>query len=102
MENNMKIKIQTLHCLGTMAAIQELFHEDCTLEFATVLMVADAGANRAADLVYTRSTSTQAFDEALDDLFVFGDTEADHLIQVAFYAAFDACEEHYLDSLPCP
>ena len=98
----MKTKIQTLHYLGTMAAIHAIFHEDCTLDFATALMVAEVGANRAADLVYTRSTSTQEFDEALDYLFVNDDPETDHLIEVAFYAAFDACEQHYLDSLSCP
>ena|GEM_PF-6881898 len=95
----MKVTIQTLNSWGTLAAINQLFREDCTLDLATGLMLAEAGANRAAELVYTRCTSTQERDEALDHLCSFEAGDVDRLLRIAFYAALDACEEQYREVL---
>ena len=60
----MNENIKNLQSLGTMAAIHALFRHDCELLLADGLMFAEAGANVAANLVYTHSTSTQKIDAA--------------------------------------
>ena len=101
MEDNMKVTIQTLNSWGVVAAINAIFREDCTLDLATGLMLAEAGANRAAELVYTRCIFDQERDEALDDLCSMDDGDVDHLLRIAFHTALDACEAYYRDALSC-